>query len=67
MEDEPLQEPKENASVKTKGRRNLNNNEEKIIFFLKKLHAQRLFWKLNNRNILCLTFYHELMISKKLT
>jgi hypothetical protein len=39
MEDEPLQEPEENASVQTKESKNPKNNEEKVNFFLKKLHA----------------------------
>ncbi len=30
MKDEPLQEPKENASVQTKGNRNLENNKKKM-------------------------------------
>jgi hypothetical protein len=52
MEDEPLQEPKENASVQTKGSKNPKANEQKVKENLKKLHAQRLFWKLNNKNVL---------------
>jgi hypothetical protein len=27
-------------------------------FFLKKLHAQRLFWKPNSKNALCWVFYY---------
>jgi hypothetical protein len=49
MEDEPLKEPKENASVQTKGSRNPKNKEEK----LKMLHEERLVWKPNSRNALC--------------
>jgi hypothetical protein len=52
MEDESLQEPKENASVQTKEAK-IQNIMEKVNFFLKKLHAQRLFWKPNNKNALC--------------
>jgi len=39
LEGEPLQKPKENASVQIEGSRNLKTNEEKVNFFLKKLHA----------------------------
>ncbi len=49
MEHELLKEPKESASVQTKGSRNPNNKEEK----LKMLHEERLFWKPNSRNALC--------------
>jgi len=27
-------------------------------YFLKKLHAQRLFWKPNSKNALCWAFYY---------
>jgi len=53
MEDEPLWERKENASVQTEGSINLKINEEIMKENLRKLHAQRLFWKLHNINALC--------------
>jgi hypothetical protein len=43
MENEPLQELEENASVQTKINRNPKNNEDKLEFVLKKLHAQDYF------------------------
>ncbi len=48
MEDEPLLEPQENGSVQTQGSRNPYMNEEKMKDNLKKLHAQRSFWRANN-------------------
>jgi hypothetical protein len=51
-----LQELEENVNVQIERSRNLENNEEKMKENLKKLHAQRLFWKLN-KNVLCLTCY----------
>ncbi len=57
MEDEPLIELEENGNVQIKGSKNLETNEDKMKENLKKLHAQRLFWKPNNRNVLCWAFY----------
>jgi hypothetical protein len=56
MEDE--QELKENVSVQITRNRNLEKIEEKVKENLKRLHAQRLFWKPNNRNALCRVFYY---------
>ncbi len=56
MKDEPLQKPKENASVQREGSINLKIDEKIIKENLKKLHAQRLFWKLNSINALCWAF-----------
>jgi len=56
MEDELLLELQENGSIQTKGSRNLDMNEEKMKDNLKKLHAQRSFWKTNNINVSCQTF-----------
>jgi hypothetical protein len=52
MEDEPLQEPKENVSVQSEGNKKLKINEEVMTENLRKLHAQRLFWKLHSINSL---------------
>jgi hypothetical protein len=54
MKNEPLQKPKDNASVQREGSINLKINDHE--FFLKKLHAQRLFWKLHSINALCWAF-----------
>jgi hypothetical protein len=57
MEDGPLQELGENASVLTKGSENpkkMKKNEIK----LRKLHAQRLFWKPHSKNALCWAFFY---------
>jgi hypothetical protein len=43
MENEPLQELKENASVQREGNKNLKINENIMKEKLRKLHAQRLF------------------------
>jgi len=56
MKNEPLWKPKENASVQREGNINLKINEEIMKENLKKLHAQRLFWKLHNINALCWAF-----------
>ncbi len=37
-------------------KKNAKNNEDKMKEDLRKLHAQRLFWKPNNRNALCWAF-----------
>jgi hypothetical protein len=66
MEDEPLQEPKKNASAQTKRGRNLKNNEKKMNFFLRKLCVLRLFCKPNNINNIMLGIFTVLMITKKL-
>jgi hypothetical protein len=58
MEDEPLQEHEENASVQIKGYMNPWSNEEKMKDNLKRLYAQILFWKLNSRNVLWWAFYY---------
>jgi hypothetical protein len=42
MKDEPLQEPKENANVQTKGNMDLENNEKKMKYELKKLHSTKI-------------------------
>jgi hypothetical protein len=41
------------VSLQTKGSNNLKMNEKN----LKKIHAQKIFWKGNNRNSLCWAFY----------
>jgi hypothetical protein len=56
MEDELLLELQENGSIQTKRNRNPDINEEKMKDNLKKLHAQRSFWRTNNINVLCLAF-----------
>ncbi len=66
MENEPLLKLEENGSLQTKGNRNLEMNEKKMKDNLKKLHAQRSFWKANNKNALCWALY-LLMTTKKLT
>ncbi len=48
MEDEPLLEPQENGSAQTQGSRNPYMNEDQMKDNLKKLHAQRSFWRANN-------------------
>ncbi len=45
------------ASVQRKGNINPKNNEEKMKENLRKLHAERLFWKPNSKNVLCWAFY----------
>jgi hypothetical protein len=57
MEDKPLQELEENVNVQIIRNMNLENIEEKMKENLKRLHAQRLFWKPNNINALCWVFY----------
>jgi hypothetical protein len=49
IEDELLLELEEMGSFQTKGSRNPKMNENK----LKKLQAQRVFWRGNNINALC--------------
>jgi uncharacterized protein YuzE len=66
MEDEPFIELEENGNVQIERSRNQKTNEEKMKENLKKLHAQRLFLKPNNKNVLCWPFI-VLMITKKLT
>jgi hypothetical protein len=58
MEDEPLIELEENGNVQIEGNMNPKTNEEKMKENLKMLHAQRLFWKLNSKNVLCWAFYY---------
>jgi hypothetical protein len=53
IEDEMLLEHEEMGSLQTKGSRNLEMNEKN----LKKLHAQRTFWRKNSKNALCWAFY----------
>jgi len=53
IKDEILSKLKEMVNLKMKGSRNAKMNE----FFKKKLHAQRTFWRGNNKNALCWTFY----------
>jgi hypothetical protein len=53
IEDENFPKPKEMGSFQTEGSRNPKMNENN----LKKLHAQRAFWRRNNKNALCWTFY----------
>jgi len=53
IEDEILPKPEEMVSFQTKENRNVEMNENN----LKKLHAQRAFWRRNSRNALCLAFY----------
>jgi hypothetical protein len=52
IEDEIFPKPKEMGSLRTKGSRNLEMNENNL-----KLHAQRTFWRGNNINALCWAFY----------
>jgi len=58
MDNEPLQELENNASVQTWGSKNLKNNEKKMKENLRKLHAQGLFWKPSNKNALYWEFYY---------
>jgi hypothetical protein len=48
-----LPKPEEMGSLRTKGNRNSEMNENN----LKKLHAQRVFWRGNNINALYCSFY----------
>jgi len=41
------------VSIQTEGNMNSKMNEK----YLKKLYAQRIFWRINNRNSLCWAFY----------
>jgi hypothetical protein len=50
LKDEPLQKPKENASVQIEGSRNLKINEEKMNFFLNYMHFYWAFYCINNNN-----------------
>ncbi len=66
MEYEPLQELEKKCKlVQTEGSRNPKNYEKEMKENLKKLYAQRLFWKSNNKNALCWAFYYD-NITKKL-
>jgi len=38
--------------------KNLEKNEEKMKEILKKVHAQRLFWKPHSKNALCWAFFY---------
>ncbi len=49
IEDEMLVKLEEMVNLQTKGSRNLEMNEKN----LKKLYAQRTFWRGNSRNTLC--------------
>jgi hypothetical protein len=53
IENELLVELEEMGNFQIKGSRNLEMNENN----LKKLHAQRVFWRGNNKNALCWAFY----------
>ncbi len=53
IEDETLPKLEEMGSFWIEGSRNPKMNENN----LKKLHAQRTFWRGNNRNALCWAFY----------
>jgi hypothetical protein len=57
MENELLLEPQEIWRIQIEGSRNPNMNEEKMKDNLKKLRAQRSFWRTNNINVLCWAFY----------
>jgi hypothetical protein len=58
VEDEPLQEFEENANVWKEGSKNLEKNEQKMKEILKKVHAQRLFWKPHSKNALCWALFY---------
>jgi hypothetical protein len=58
VEDEPLHEFEENANVWKEGSKNLEKNEQKMKEILKKVHAQRLFWKSHSKNALCWAFFY---------
>jgi len=47
----------ENLSLETKVSKALENNDERFILNLQKLHAQRLFWKPEGKNAICWAFY----------
>jgi hypothetical protein len=53
IKDEILPKPEEMVSLQVEGIRNVKMNEN----HLKKLHAQRTFWRGNNINELCWAFY----------
>jgi hypothetical protein len=53
IENELLLELEEMGTLQTKRNRNKKMNENNI----KKLHAQKIFWRRNNRNALCWAFY----------
>jgi len=53
IEDEILPKPKKMVNLQTKESRNVEMNQNN----LKKLHAQKAFWRGNSRNVLCLAFY----------
>ncbi len=53
MEDEPQPKLEKYESLQTKRNRNLEMN----VHNLKKLHAQRVFWRTNSRNALCYAFH----------
>jgi hypothetical protein len=59
VEEEPLQELEENENVWKEGNRNPEKkNEEKMKEILKKVHAQKLFWKPHSKNALCWAFFY---------
>jgi hypothetical protein len=53
VEDEMLPKLEKLGNFQTKGSKNPTTNE----MFLKKLHAQRVFWRRNSKNALCWAFY----------
>jgi hypothetical protein len=53
MKDENLSKLEKMGNLQTKGSKNTKTNEDNF----KKLHAQKTFWRGNNINALCWTFY----------
>jgi hypothetical protein len=55
-EDEVMEKTHEEPSLQMKESEVLENNEEKLNFFLELLHSQRKTWRPHNKNVVCWSF-----------